>query len=846
MCNWHVSAWGACSAQCGQGLRTRDVWCSSGDASQCDASQKPATQTMCDSSDACSFKLGNWTACLSADGAAGVCGEGLRVRSVTCEGDSETLSRTQRITFNPGSVGTQYVLGTGARVTSQTVTTATRAALISRLAAADGYEGLPYTVADVNGKVVVRYKLPGVVPTLARLSAEGFSLVATRTTTGTATVPEVQEFTVATIATGVTYTVDDGAVVSITSESEDVAPLVAQFQAAPGYSNLPFAVESGVGANGVHIVAKYADSYPLLFALATLDNGVSTVAAVSDDGLCTSRTPKPPIQEVCRSCDACPWVAGEWSECSDTCGVGKQTRSLDCTCPYLDPPYSLSCPSLNAEGVSIVTAMPKEVSCSGYSSCSWTIGPWGDCSSECGNGEQTRLITCPSGNDADCAAREPKATTTQPCTSCSHCSYTIGDWGECDATCGAGIQFRSASCDATCGEAACEQTRTQIIAFNRTCYGYAACYWTSDETWGPCSTLCGTGYQTRGVRCVGVGGSTTENAYCGKLSQPKPAEVQACTTREGCSCAEMQDSMDLCEETSSVDLWNQLTTKIGQCSRECAAGRQSAAQGGLDCNVNFGWHARPWRACSTQCGIGVQYRHVFCPSGNTADCAWQSRPPHQRRCLDTSQCILQRRLQFLTAIDPSYALSMVHPSVHRLPDWLVEGNATLTADEVLEMLTQAQDNDAVDSPAMDLFVRFTMEVALSPPDTEPLFEWGSMQIPAFRKALAPVLDVPVERLQVKSLELGEEASHQSLTLHLEVKADSVFQVPAVRSRVQELKEAVFAQAAVAAIEEEIGGSPSLLQVSEPRMFQAARDMAPAPVDAFGSPLPAETSGGYEV
>ncbi|GAB1605979.1 uncharacterized protein LOC115217908 [Argonauta hians] len=83
---WYVSKWsGKCSSNCGEGITTRQVICVSSEgqlisSSRCDPQKKPKVQSPCSSTHPCggTWFTGVWSEC-SAD-----CGEGQRTREVTC------------------------------------------------------------------------------------------------------------------------------------------------------------------------------------------------------------------------------------------------------------------------------------------------------------------------------------------------------------------------------------------------------------------------------------------------------------------------------------------------------------------------------------------------------------------------------------------------------------------------------------------------------------------------------------------------------------------------------------------------------------------------------------------
>lgn len=78
------------------------------------------------------------------------------------------------------------------------------------------------------------------------------------------------------------------------------------------------------------------------------------------------------------------WVIGEWGECSKTCGLGWQRRSVECKDLRGQP--SKDCPN---------ELKPDDVrSCADIPCPQWQLGHWSSCSKTCGKGFRKRLLKC--------------------------------------------------------------------------------------------------------------------------------------------------------------------------------------------------------------------------------------------------------------------------------------------------------------------------------------------------------------------------------------------------------------------------------------------------------------------
>ncbi|XP_018110713.1 A disintegrin and metalloproteinase with thrombospondin motifs 10 isoform X1 [Xenopus laevis] len=176
---------------------------------------------------------------------------------------------------------------------------------------------------------------------------------------------------------------------------------------------------------------------------------VSDGSTVSED-LCDQSTR---IQEKQRSCNTepCPpeWALGSWSECSRSCNSGVRTRSVICqrrvsasdkkslddaSCPQPRPSMLEPC---NTD-----TCPPE-----------WVPLDWSECTPSCGPGYRHRVVLCRIGDQdttlphSHCQAMDKPATSMR-CTlqRCPPSRWITGEWGECSANCGLGQQRRSVQC----------------------------------------------------------------------------------------------------------------------------------------------------------------------------------------------------------------------------------------------------------------------------------------------------------------------------------------------------------------------------------------------------------------
>ncbi|MGH0133046.1 UNVERIFIED_CONTAM: hypothetical protein FKN15_036208, partial [Acipenser sinensis] len=189
---------------------------------------------------------------------------------------------------------------------------------------------------------------------------------------------------------------------------------------------------------------------------------------VAEESDC-SHLPKPPARQACSVSSCGQWKTLEWTLCSVSCGQGKTTRQVVCVnfsdqvvdvseCDPDDRPASeqecamSQCPPRSDQGRLPTHRPPGRAYPPGAHQ--WRIGPWGACSSTCAGGFQRRAVVCQDENGyAACYCDDRTKPVEQRSCESGPCSqWVYGNWGECTKSCGGGVKTRLVVCQRPNGE----------------------------------------------------------------------------------------------------------------------------------------------------------------------------------------------------------------------------------------------------------------------------------------------------------------------------------------------------------------------------------------------------------
>ncbi len=347
-----------------------------------------------------------------------------------------------------------------------------------------------------------------------------------------------------------------------------------------------------------------------------------------DFDVCVGALGTPVLVQNCFG-DAClaDWATGSWSACSTACGAGSQTRPVTC---MMDGTVMAD------EQCDFGTRPSSSMGCTGWAcTFVWTTGAWSACDVPCGDGTQVRTVSCVAVElgatvaDAYCDAGLRPAST-QGCFGAS-CAYAweVGSWSACSVPCGEGTSERSVLCrEAFTGDLVSDVYCTEVKpAVTQACEGTGCVYAWEPGDWGDCPAACGPGIQERAFVCVeATTGEVVEALWC---AEARPTEVRLC---EGTACTyEWRTSAwSECSVTcgggfASRAIWCvEAETEVLVDAGLCDGPTEPAATMACNeeaCPETFTWAAGDWGPCSAGCvdeNPGVRTRALYCIDGGFA------------------------------------------------------------------------------------------------------------------------------------------------------------------------------------------------------------------------------------
>jgi len=350
------------------------------------------------------------------------------------------------------------------------------------------------------------------------------------------------------------------------------------------------------------------------------------------------------------------WQTGTWGLCSVNCGTGSQTRQVVCKDPDGSTVDDSTCLATGAARPNDTQTCVTGVTCTLYN---WSTTAWVACNASCDGGYQSRTVQCvnnaqspaPVVPDASCtASTQPAAAQTCNSVACVR-SWVLGGFSACNAPCGNGTQTRAVTCVKTLNNVqlivANSECPAGVPASSQPCNPQPCATFEWFSTGSSCSQACGGGTQTNTIVCrVSQNQTIVPDGNC--QIGTRPATTTICNT-DPCpvylwSTGVWGNCSLTCgtgSQVRTVACINNLTQQAVMDSF-CTISRPAST---TSCNTqlcsDFHWMLGQWSACSQQCGGGTMSRSVIChdmalgdnaPPVNETKCAGQVKPTNTSVC----------------------------------------------------------------------------------------------------------------------------------------------------------------------------------------------------------------------
>uniref|UniRef100_A0A146VMQ2 Brain-specific angiogenesis inhibitor 1 n=1 Tax=Fundulus heteroclitus TaxID=8078 RepID=A0A146VMQ2_FUNHE len=346
----------------------------------------------------------------------------------------------------------------------------------------------------------------------------------------------------------------------------------------------------------------------------------------------------------------CQWL----EDCLASSTSNRPCGIMQTPCLCWDKPPQLSvADSCYHNGVYLENCLPslKESGRNAEINGGWSVwGHWGQCSSECGGGIQTRARTCQSPpeesflcegvveegrpcNSQSCSGKgrhlsrsqslrsvdsrkrddtdKPRSGQQSPQTVDSTSGEEWSAWSVCSATCGEGWQSRTRFCVSSSYSTQCSGPLRE----QRPCNNSAVCpvhgTWDEWSPWSLCSSTCGRGYRSRTRTCTPpqfggdpCDGPEKQTKFCNIAVCPVDGVWNEWSSWSSCSATCSNGTMKRTRECNGPSYGGSECRGDWMETFDCFLG---------DCPVDGKWQPWSlWSGCSKTCGGGSQQRNRNC------------------------------------------------------------------------------------------------------------------------------------------------------------------------------------------------------------------------------------------
>ncbi|XP_055273891.1 ADAMTS-like protein 3 isoform X5 [Moschus berezovskii] len=230
--------------------------------------------------------------------------------------------------------------------------------------------------------------------------------------------------------------------------------------------------------------------------------------------------------------------------------------------------------------------------------------------------------------------------------------WELGNWTPCSATCGhLGAQVQRPQCLMANGqevsEAFCDQLRKPRAAFQPCNIQDCPPRWLTG-TWSECSVSCGEGFRSRQVTCKRTRANGTVQALPPRVCIPRdrplgrrPCSSHPCVqglVEQGNQCPGRCLGRIVRMQQHHIKCQHPNSSESGCDDTKRPIVHKNCLQGACDAC----WRAGPWKPCTTACGRGFQSRKVDCVHPGSCKpvtktrCAPGKKPASWQHCLRPS------------------------------------------------------------------------------------------------------------------------------------------------------------------------------------------------------------------